>query len=88
MLLILQAININNNENALRKLNSAHDAVINNVLLRVRQKLKWHNKSKHYLENFLSILYIEKKIFTAQYRKEFTNDIHYMNCQTTATADV
>ena len=40
LLPILQAININNNENALRKLNSAHDAVINNVLLRVRRKLK------------------------------------------------
>ena len=43
----------------------------------MRQKLKWHNKSKHYLENFPSILYVERKFLSAQYRKEFTNDIHY-----------
>ena len=82
MLPILQAININNNKNVLRKLNSTYDAVVNNVLLRVRQKLKWHNKSKHYLKNFQSILYVEKKFLSAQYRKEFINDIHYelLNC--------
>ena len=43
----------------------------------MRQKLKWHNQWKHYLANFPSILYIERKFLSAQYRKEFTNDIHY-----------
>ena len=43
----------------------------------MRQKLKWHNKSENYLENFPSILYVERKFLSAQYQKEFTNDIHY-----------
>ena len=35
------------------------------------------NISKHYLEKIPSILYGEKIFLSAQYRKEFINDIHY-----------